>query len=170
MESPWDAPRHKTYVRRRRDLGSPSLVQEYSLEHISSPLSGVPCRLKQRGLVCHASHQRKELELGAPHSQPHVHTSITSHSKLGISSLENPRPSSPNGVLAPLCHWYMEPCSPSDPQTLSALLKVPCAYPPPHLVQVRESNEQLLPVRPAPGASQLQQISRASWDGPGMGT
>lgn len=90
--------------------------------------------------MCHASHQRKELELGAPNSQPHVHTSIMSHSKLGISSLENPRPSSPKpGVLASLCHWYMEPCSLSDPQTLSAFLEVPCAYQAPDFVQVRES-------------------------------
>lgn len=90
--------------------------------------------------MCHASHQRKELELGAPNSQPHVHTSIMSHSELGISSLENPRPSSPKlGVLAPLCHWYMEPCSLSDPQTLSAFLEVPCTYQAPDLVRVRES-------------------------------
>lgn len=50
------------------------------------------------------------------------------------------------------------------------LFKHSLKYQPPPPVQVRESNEQLPPLRPAPGASQLQQISGASWDGLGMRT
>lgn len=75
-------------------------------------------RLQRESAVSYSLPNRKELGLGAPNSQPHVHTF---HSQLGISSLENPRPSScsspeclPHCVTWTWGHGALLTISPSD--------------------------------------------------------
>lgn len=95
------------------------------------------------------SPNRKELGLGAPNSQPHVHTF---HSELGISSLENPRLSS---LLSPEClphcvTWTWGSAHHVAFRLFPAFRKVSCAWQAPGLVDGRLTNEQLHPSRPAP--------------------
>lgn len=104
------------------------------------------------------SPNRKELGLGAPNSQPHIHTF---HSELGISSLENPRLSS---LLSPEClphcvTWTWGTAHHIAFRLFPEFHKVSCACQALGLVWMGDSPMNSSTPQGQPLPSQLQQIS-----------
>lgn len=131
--SPWEDSGPQTYV----GIGEGS--REHCLEHASSlpQVYGTDLQ-KTQSAVSHSLPNRKELGLETPNSQPHVHTF---HSELGISSLENPRPSScPSPECLPHCvTWTWGTAHHFTLRLFPALHKVPCACQTPGLVWMGDS-------------------------------